>query len=81
MADRIHDEAGDQRAVGIGADDCFIHDFFGGQDHAFWQAKAASFCSPMMPQMWALPFGVCALDMDDGHIRVERRHNHHLRPE
>ena len=41
-------------------------------------ANAASFCSPMMPQMWAVAVGVAALHMDDGHVRGERRHDDHI---
>ena len=35
MADCIDDKTGDERAVGVGADDGFIHDLFGGQDDRF----------------------------------------------
>ena len=70
MADGADDKAGDQCAVRVGADDCFVHDFFGSQDDFFRGEGHFFLLADDAPQVGIAVF-IRALNMHDGHIRVQ----------
>jgi len=80
MAHCIDDKAWNQCAVGIGADHLWWDDLFGRKDHPPG-GKGRFFLLPDNSPDVGITLGIGALHVHDRHIRVERRHDHHLAPE
>ena len=69
---RVHDEAGDDRSVGVGPDDLVGHDLFDHDDDAVGGEGRFLLAAQQAPDL-GVARGRCPLRVDDRHIRPERR--------
>jgi hypothetical protein len=74
--DCIHEQAGDYRAIGITADDCFLHHLIYNNDNATGREGNLFLHAQQAPDLSVSNY-VGPLSVDDGHVWVEPRHDRH----
>ena len=75
--DRIHDQAGNQSAVRVGADDRLVDNLLHDHDDPARGKCDLLLHAEQSPHL-GVTLGIGALRVDEGHIRVERGHDGHL---
>ena len=68
----VHDQARDDRAVGVGADHRLVDQLLDHDDHAVGGERRLLLAAEQAPDL-GVARGVGALRVDDRHVRVERR--------
>ena len=79
MAYSINNESRDQGAVRIRADDRFIYDLLRGDNDSL-RGKSSLFLFANNTPNVGITFCISALNMHNGYIRIEGRHNDNLPP-